>query len=356
MDVFEQRFETPLPAATFGVTRLDGDSGGYLTASMDGRVHHIDSNGDHVKELHQGHRSYASRVVSIPESNWAISSGFDGRLVWYDLATSREIRTVEAHRFWSWDLKRNIRGDKVASATGQYRTGGYRYEPAPLDEPGIKVFDVANGALAMALETPAPALSLAWSSDDQYLAAATLMGDCLVWRMRDGEKVAHWRDDTFTSWGIIKSHHYIGGIFDLTFAEDDELLIACGMGQMRDPMAGNGKQTWRAYRWRENSPTPTREIDDKDQGRGLMEALALSPDGSRFLMAGRLAQGSWNVALFDTATGKLLGSMDNGTRVTGAQFSNDGSHVTLSGAKSQGKKQEDGWRAFGRLQEYRINA
>jgi hypothetical protein len=62
--------------------------------------------------------------------------------------------------------------------------------------------------------------------------------------------IREWNTPDFTSWGIIKSHHYIGGIFDFSFSPDGSRLITCGMGPMRDPMAGNGKQTWQEFDWK----------------------------------------------------------------------------------------------------------
>ena len=121
---------------------------------------------------------------------------------------------------------------------------------------------------------------------------------------------------------------------------------------MRDPMAGNGKQTWQRFDWRGETPEKVSEIKDGDRGRGLMETLSWHPDGKVFAMAGRMAQGSWNVALFDAQEGSLIQGMDNKTRITRSAFSPEGTQLFLPGSKSQGEPKEGKWSEFGRLMIY----
>lgn len=76
-----------------------------------------------------------------------ISGGYDGVLRWHNLQTGAAIREVTAHRFWSWDMAVSANGSRVASVTGRYEVGGYKYEPAPETEPSVKVFETATGRL-----------------------------------------------------------------------------------------------------------------------------------------------------------------------------------------------------------------
>ena len=70
------------------------------------------------------------------------------------------------------------------------------------------------------------------------------MGEVRVYELDSKKLIAQWTTPDFTSWGIIKSHCYIGGIYDMQFSPDDDHIYVAGMGYMRDPMAGNGKQLW----------------------------------------------------------------------------------------------------------------
>jgi hypothetical protein len=179
-----------------------------------------------------------------------------------------------------------------------------------------------------------------------------MMGEVRVWELATQRLVAQWTTPDFTSWGLIKSHHYIGGIFSMTFTPGSEELLVCGMGPMTDPMAGNGKQTWQRFAWRENPVHKTGEITDSERGNGLMETVLFHPDGDLFIMAGRLAQGKWNTALFSGSSGKLVHSLDTKMRVTGAQFTANGKRLLLSGAVGQERKKDGKYPEFGRLKVF----
>jgi hypothetical protein len=70
-------------------------------------------------------------------------------------------------------------------------------------------------------------------------------------------------------------------------------------------------------------------------------------------MAGRLAQGKWNTAFFDTATGALVHSLDAKGRLSKALFNSDGTRLFLAGGTGQPKrdaKEQD----FGRVLVYAV--
>ncbi|HTG43096.1 MAG TPA: WD40 repeat domain-containing protein, partial [Verrucomicrobiae bacterium] len=255
--------------------------------------------------------------------------------------------------FWSWQMDVSPDERWVASVTGQYLAGGYKYEPAPEKEPSLKVFDTQTGELRWEFSHLPPVLSVAFSPDNQFVAAANMMGDIRIWNLDTGQLAASWNTPDFTSWGIIKSHHYIGGIFALSFSPDSREILAAGMGAMNDPMAGNGKQTWQRFAWTESPPRKTSQIKDGENGNGLMEALQFHPSGRFFLMAGRLAQGKWNAGLFAAEGGQLLHSADTKMRVVDAAFLKDGTQVLLAGAGSQEKKKNGVPPDFGKLKLYR---
>jgi WD40 repeat protein len=170
-----------------------------------------------------------------------------------------------------------------------------------------------------------------------------------IWAVATGKLAAEFKTPDFTSWGIIKSPHYLGGIYGLAFSPDGMSLLCCGMGPMTDPMAGNGKMTWQRWAWREGSPKLLSQIHDGEHGSGLMEAIGFAPDGKSFLMAGRQAQGNWNAALFSEPDGKLLASMDTKCRVTRHHFSLDGKQLFLAAAIGQGARKEGKWPDYGQI-------
>jgi len=345
----EKKRDLTLPTGVLGLA-LAHDSAKLFAACMDGHIYEVEVATGAASPFSAKHTSFASGCVLLNDGDTLISSGYDGALIWHDTQTRNEIRRVAAHPFWSWQLALSSDGSRVASVTGQYLAGGERYEPAPASEPTVKVFDARSGDLLHAFAHRPPVLSVAFSPDAAHLATANMMGEVRVWDLQTGTCAAAFTTADFTSWGIIKSPHYCGGIYALTFAPDGSTLLCCGMGPMNDPMAGNGKMTWQRWAWNVSPPKMTAQIRDGERGAGLMETLAHHPDGNSFLMAGRQAQGTWNAAIFSAAEGGLLASLDTKSRVTRALFDVSGSTLFLAAAIGQPKRENDGsWPSYGRV-------
>ncbi len=323
--------QVSLPTAALAIDALP--DGTMFVACMDGGIYRVSADLKSKTQIGK-HASYASGVQVVSGQNLVVSAGYDGTLNWLRPIKTDPIRTVQAHNFWSWRMRTSADGKLTASVTGQYTAGGYKYEPAPEKEPSVRVYDTATGKLIHSLPHVPPTLSVAFSPDSRLLAAANIMGEVRIWDTITGKLQSTFTTPDFTCWGIIKSHHYIGGVFDMRFSPDGTELLLCGMGPMIDPMAGNGKQLWQRYSVT-GSPKKLGEIADKEGGHGLMEAVLYHPDKPVFLMAGRLAQGNWNTALLDRASGKLVASTDAHLRITGACWLKGGDMVALCGATSQ---------------------
>jgi hypothetical protein len=336
-----------LPTAVLGMA-MRSDGSRLYAACMDGRIYRIDPADDSLKVFAEGHNSYASGCVVLPDGQTIISAGYDGQLLWHDTVSKTCVRRVQAHDFWSWQMALSTDGTRVASVSGQYLVGGEKYEPAPAKEPTVKIYNTLTGDLTHSFEHLPPVLSTAFSPDGQHLAAANMMGEVRVWELATSKCVANFTTPDFTSWGIIKSPHYCGGIYGLTFAPDGNSLLLCGMGPMGDPMAGNGKQQWQRWSWRDK-PEKLSAIRDGEHGTGLQETLTHTPDGCAFVMAGRQAQGTWTTAVFNAGDGKKITSLDTKSRVTRAHFSPDCSTLYLSAAPGQPAREKGQWKPFGKV-------
>ncbi len=347
-----------------GVYRLDGsaakdDSNADDSDTDDSRA--VDVSSDYEKLY--AHDSYAANVELIPETNSIVSAGYDGAIQWYDLNSKSVKRHVQAHGFWSWDMARATKAPVIASVSGQYLAGSYDYRPRASEDPCIRVYDAISGSLIRSIDFGPPVQAVAVTDDGKYVAAGNLMGDAIIVEVATGDVVGRWSTSDFTAFGIIKSHCQIGGIYAATFAHNHDLLVG-GMGPMRDPMAGNGKQRWQRIRWRNGQTTaPSADAEqvtaekvaaskDEQAGEGLMETLAMHPGGQYFVMAGRLRGGSWNVGLFELESGDLVHSFKNGIRVTKARFSEDGQYLYLAGAKKQSAKAD---KAFGVIDVHKVS-
>ena len=352
----EKPRDISLPTGVLGLAAASDDSRLYA-ACMDGRIFEVDPASGATVAFSTKHASYASGCVLLRDGATLISGGYDGCLIWHDVETKTAWRQVKAHDFWSWQIALSPDGGRVATVTGQFLAGSEKYEPAPASEPTVKIYDTESGDLLQTFAHLPPVLSVAFSPDGQHIAAANMMGSVSVWDVVSGTQVAQFSTPDFTSWGIIKSPHYLGGIYGLAFAKDGASLLCCGMGPMTDPMAGNGKMTWQRWTWRETPPRMLEQIRDGEHGTGLMETLAHSPDGKSFVMAGRQAQGTWNAALFSTADGKLIASLDTKSRVTRSVFSTDGKTLFLAAANGQPSRDKDGkWPDYGRIHVVAVSA
>lgn len=331
------------------------DGSHAFAACADGALYEVESATGKVEAFDGKHLSFASACVLLPDGRTVISGGYDGMLLWHDVETRRCSRRVQAHRFWNWQLALSPDGRHLATVTGQYLPGGWKYEPATESEPSVKVFDALNGDPVAAFSHTPPVLSCAFSPDGQHLAAANMMGEVRVWNLRSGAEnkpVAQWTSPAFTSWGTIKTHHYCGGIYGLAFSPDGASLLCCGMGPMTDPMAGNGKMTWQRWDWQKGERVD--QIKEGQHGAGLMETMAWHPDGTHFVMAGRQAQGTWNAAVFSAAAGSLVHSLDTKQRITHARFTADGHSLIMAGATGQPQRKLGLWPSWGRVQIYRV--
>jgi len=338
-----------LPTAILGACLLD-DHRELIAACMDG-VYRVDIESKKHERIGQ-HESYASSAVFVPEHQAIITAGYDGKFKWFSAKDNALQREEKVHSFWSWDMAVSKDHRWLASVTGQYLAGDYKYAPAQEVEPSVKILNAADGRLIHALSHVPSVQSVVFSHNSQYVAAGNLMGQVRVWDIHSGAQVGGFESKDFTSWGIIKSHCYLGGIFAMEFTPDDNHLIVCGMGDMRDPMAGNGKQLWQRWDWKEGKLIS--QTNEKQSGEGLMEAIVMHPAKDSFLMAGRLRGGEWNGALFDLASGDRIGTIKSGYRITQMLFNNQGQLIVVGGQGQPGKSNEGKFPDFGRVEIYEI--
>ena len=242
----EKKHEQWLPTAILGGS-LSPDASAVAAACMDG-VYRLAIESGGKEKLH-AHESYATSAHWLANDT-ILSAGYDGHVRWFDQQSKALQRNTKLHDFWSWQSAVSPDGKLFASVTGQYLAGGYRYEPAPEREPSICVGSVETGELIHRLAHVPSVQSVAFSPDGNYVAAGNLMGEVRIYDIRIGELANRFTTPDFTSWGIIKSHCFLGGIFAIRFTPNgDELLLLAGMGPMRDPMAGNGRQLWQKWKW-----------------------------------------------------------------------------------------------------------
>src|SRR5690242_14812127 len=93
-----------------------------FAACFDGGIYEVEIESGAYKLLYK-HESYASGVHYLPGLDQVVSAGYDGALHWFQPAQGKRVRSVEAHKFWSWKMR--VSPDKrfVGTVTGQYLAG-----------------------------------------------------------------------------------------------------------------------------------------------------------------------------------------------------------------------------------------
>jgi len=355
------RYSFPMGILDFA---LRGDEQVAYAACMDGvyslAIPARDAKEEKPKPICIGrHSSYVSGVGLLKDDAELATAAYDGTLhirQVHNEATEETATRIEEkiHSFWSWRMAVSPDRSRIASVSGQYLAGAEDYTPMASEEPTVKVLDAATGKELKSFAMLPPVQCVVFDPSGRYLAAGNLMGDLAVWDVETGEPLAQWRTKSFTSWGIIKSHCYISGIYAVSFSPDSKSLYAAGMGDMRDPMAGNGKQLWQRFAWQTAPVEKTQESVADQTGEGLMETLAWHPSGDYFAMAGRLRGGNWNVGIFAAESGQLIGQAKTGMRITAARFSSDGTQIYLAGMQGQPGIKDNHFPDFGYLERYSV--
>ena len=342
-----------LPTILLSAARCTTDRE-LIVGCMDG-VYRVDLEEKSFTKI-GSHGSYVSSTAFSNSRGVGISAGYDGVLQWFDWSSKETQQQAKLHEFWSWDMALSPDEKWIASVTGQYLAGGYKYEPAAETEPCVRLVNCETREVIHNLSHTPSVQAVAFSNDSRFVAAGNLMGEVRVWDCHSGEQVGGFTTTELTSWGIIKSHCYLGGVFALRFTPDDQQIVVVGIGDMRDPMAGNGRQTWQRWNWKTDSASKVAEIKPEEAGEGLIEAITFHPNGETVAIGGRLRGGEWNVALFDAASGARTGTLKSGYRVTDLLFSADGNQLIVVGGQGQpGKDSEGKIPHFGRVEVYDLS-
>ena len=214
-----------LPTAILGACLLQ-DHRELIAACLDG-IYRVELD----TKKHQrigGHDSYVSSAVYIPEQQTFITAGYDGKLKWFSAQDNSLLREEKVHAFWSWDMALSADQRWLASVTGQYLAGDYKYSPAQETEASVKILDATDGKLVHALRHVPSVQSVAFSADGSLLAAGNTGTEVRVYETASGKKKA-----------TLSGH--AGSVFALKFSPDGKRLYTAGFeGIIRvfDPVSG----------------------------------------------------------------------------------------------------------------------
>lgn len=240
--------------------------------------------------------SHASYVTGVAVAGPVVVSGaYDGKLVWWDRAERKAIRSVPAHEKWIRKV--------IASPDG-------RWIASVADDMQCKLWDAATGELLLtvsdhAKETPNhyPSMlyAVAFSPDGTRLSTGDKVGHVAVWSLPDGQKLTSLECPGMYTWDPKQRRHSIGGIRSLGFSTSGQLLAVGGVGHIGNIDHLDGAARVEVFEWATGERR--HELADSKH-KGLVEQILFSPDDAWFLTAG--GDNAGFLTFYSTQEGKIL--------------------------------------------------
>jgi WD40 repeat protein len=294
-----------LPSIAFCVAQ--GEVATTLFVGMsDFAVHRIDMAAEKIEAVpisQEHHNSYVTGLVRAGDK--LVSGGYDGALIWWNMASGEVIRRVEAaHSKWVRMLAVSPDGSRVASVA---------------DDMTTRLWDAAAGDLIATwgdYETKTPhgfpsmLYAVTISPDGRWLATGDKTGIVLVRDLASGEIAARIETPIMYTWDPKARRHSIGGIRSLAFSSDTNLLAVGGMGKVGNIDHLEGSSRVEVFRWQDNARLY--EIED-NKLKGLVESLRFGPGDAWLAAAG--GDNSGFVTIYRMDDGKLAAQEKVGSHV-----------------------------------------
>ncbi|HEY3026718.1 MAG TPA: caspase family protein [Pyrinomonadaceae bacterium] len=254
--------------------------------------------------LQTGHTTRINCVAFGPEGKWLASGGADNQIKLWDVASGRELRSLNGHTGWIKSLAVSSDGLWLASGSND-RT--------------IKVWNVTTGMEVRNFTGhTAPIESLAFSFNGRWLASGSADGIIRIWDLSTGKEMQ-----------MLKGH--VSFVTALAFTTDGRALISGGMEGT-------------VVIWDTTSWNVTRRLE-KELGR--ITSVAVSAD-LKWLAAGSL---DGQVFLWELASLRQQVVFSRPSSVLAIAFAPDG--MLLAGWKDGTAK---GWSLTGRKETSSVEA
>jgi len=263
------------------------DSERLLVASSTGKVFELSTGqaGPAPRQL-ADHGRYVTSVRLVRDV--AVSGGYDGRLIWWDLEQGQVIRTVAAHSRWIRQIAVSPDGDQLASVG---------------DDMVCRIWNAGSGSLVRelrghALLTPQHFTSMlyccAFSPDGSRLATADRLGHVVVWDVQAGQQLAAVEAPTLYTWDGVQRIRSIGGVRAVAFSPDGSQLAVGGVGQINNVDSLAGPSRVEVFDWERRE-----RVLDFTGASGMVTCLVWQPEGEWLCAIG--GGGNGLVMFYDTA-------------------------------------------------------
>lgn len=282
-----------IPGIAFTLARIPG-SDRLFFGSSDFKVYNLDLSASKTEPKALGeHHSYVSGLALSDKV--AVSGGYDGRLIWWDIEARKQIRVIAAHTKWIRKVAISPDGKTIASVG---------------DDMVCRLWSVADGRRIHELrghheQTPHHFPSMlfvcTFSPEGRFVATADKVGHIVVWETASDKPAATLEAPGMYTWDPVQRKHSIGGIRALAFSPDGKYLAAGGISRIGNVDHLDGKARIEIFDWRRGEKTHE-HVDDRF--KGLIEHLAFHPKGDWLLGGGGANDGFF--LFFDLKSKKAI--------------------------------------------------
>ncbi len=239
-----------------------------------------------------------------------VSGGYDGKLIWWDLANRATIRTVDAHDRQVRMIAISPDGSKIASVG---------------DDMVCRIWNAATGERLHALRgheerTPTHFRSMlyccAFSADGTRLATGDRVGHVVIWDVATGRQLAAVEAPLLYTWDGVQRNRSIGGVRALAFSPDGSQLAVGGVGQIENVDGLGGPSRVEIF-----DCNRRQRIHEFTGAQGMINRLVYHPDNSWLCALG--GGGNGIVIFHDVARRALIHQGNAPMFVHDAVFSED---------------------------------
>lgn len=272
--------DLPRQGAVFSIKRV-GETSRYVFGGSDFKVHEVDLGQEKPEPKTFGaHESYVTGIALA--GKWAVSGGYDRRLIWWDLETKSQTRSIDAHQKWIRCVAATPDGKTIASVA---------------DDMVCRLWDAETGALLHELRGhgemtphhfPSMLFACAISADGRLVATTDKVGHVVVWEIASGRSLATFDAPVMYTWDPVQRRHSIGGIRAVAFSPDGQRIAVGGIGKISNIDHLDGKARVEVFDWEKKERT--HEFPG-DKFNGLVEHLQFLPGGEGLLAMGGAADG-----------------------------------------------------------------
>jgi WD40 repeat protein len=257
---------------------------------MDGAIYTVDLAAEKPAAVKRwpAHDNYVSALVK--RQRQLISAGFDRRLVWTDLDTGKQVRSILAHDGWVRKLVATPDGERLVTVG---------------DDMLLKIWEAASGKAIASLAGHAPRTpegylsalyATAVSPDGKYAASGDRAGFVRVWDLATGRTLAEFRAAEFYTFDAPKRERSLGGVRGLAFAPDGSRLALSGIGPVTNIDGFVGPCRVELWDWK----AARRIAVGQNPHQAILNHVAFGPEGTWLIGAGG-GDGGGALLLWDAA-------------------------------------------------------